>query len=101
MSFQKIRNSFIGLSFATILCRIAGLVREIVSAKFFGTTGIYDAFLIAFMIPNFFRGLLAEGALSTAFIPVLSELIAKNEKREEILKITGAVFTFLLLATTS
>ncbi|MCX7706052.1 MAG: murein biosynthesis integral membrane protein MurJ [bacterium] len=100
MSFHRIRTSFIWLSFITIFCRIAGLVREIITAKFFGTTGIYDAFLIAFMIPNFFRGLLAEGALSTAFIPVLSELIAKGEKKEEILKITGAVFTFLILSTT-
>ncbi len=101
MSFQTIRNSFFLLSFATILCRIVGLAREIVTARFFGTTGIYDAFLIAFMIPNFFRGLLAEGALSTAFIPVLSELIAKDRDREEILKVSGAVFTFFLLSTTS
>ncbi|HOC02670.1 MAG: putative peptidoglycan biosynthesis protein MurJ [candidate division TA06 bacterium ADurb.Bin131] len=101
MSFQTIRNSFFLLSFATILCRIFGFVREIITAKFFGTTGIYDAFLIAFMIPNFFRGLLAEGALSTAFVPVLSELIAKGEDRQEILKISGAVFTFFLIATTS
>ncbi len=99
MSFHKIRTSFIWLSSVTILCRIAGLLREVITAKFFGTTGIYDAFLIAFMIPNFFRGLLAEGALSTAFIPVVSELIAKGEKKEEILKITGAVFTFLLVST--
>lgn len=100
MSFHKIRSSFILLSLTTILCRIAGLFREIFTANFFGTTGIYDAFLIAFMIPNFFRGLLAEGALSTAFIPVISEMIAKGEKKEEILKITGAVFTFFLISTT-
>jgi len=99
MTFDKIRNSFVWLSLVTILCRIAGLIREIVTARFFGTTGIYDAFLIAFMIPNFFRGLLAEGALSTAFIPVISELIAKGEKKEEILKVTGAVFSFFLIAT--
>ncbi|MCM8788293.1 MAG: murein biosynthesis integral membrane protein MurJ [Candidatus Omnitrophica bacterium] len=85
----------------TIICRIAGLLREIFTAKFFGTTGIYDAFLIAFMIPNFFRGLLAEGALSTAFIPVVSGLIAKGEKKEEIIRITGAVFTFLLISTSA
>ncbi|MCM8823014.1 MAG: murein biosynthesis integral membrane protein MurJ [Candidatus Omnitrophica bacterium] len=101
MSFQKIRTSFFWLSFVTIICRVAGLLREVITAKFFGTTGIYDAFLIAFMIPNFFRGLLAEGALSTAFIPVVSELIAKGEKKEEILRITGAVFTFFLISTST
>lgn len=101
MSFHRIRSSFIWLSLITIFCRIAGLAREIITARFFGTTGVYDAFLIAFMIPNFFRGLLAEGALSTAFIPVVSELIAKGEKKEEVLKITGAVFTFLLLSSTA
>ena len=51
------------------------------------------------MIPNFFRGLLAEGALSTAFIPVLSEYLADEEKKKEVRKISSAVFTFLLTAT--
>jgi len=100
MSFQNIRNSFFLLSFVTIVCRIFGLIRELLTAKFFGTSAIYDTFLIAFMIPNFFRGLLAEGALSTAFIPVLSEMIAKGHKKEEILQVSGAVFTFFLISTT-
>ncbi|MCL5408646.1 MAG: murein biosynthesis integral membrane protein MurJ [Candidatus Omnitrophica bacterium] len=99
MSFKSIRKSFFILTGATILCRIFGLFREIATANYFGTTGIYDSFLLAFMIPNFFRGLLAEGALSTAFIPVLTEYLTDPEKKGEVKKISSKVFTFFLVST--
>lgn len=62
------------VSAAVFLSRITGLVREIVFANFFGagSSFVYDAFLIAFRIPNLFRDLLAEGALSAAFVSVFS-----------------------------
>ncbi|HDN97629.1 MAG TPA: murein biosynthesis integral membrane protein MurJ, partial [bacterium] len=75
MKIPYLARAFMIVAFGTIISRIFGLFREIFSAKFFGTTFIYDAFLLAFMIPNFFRGLVAEGALSTAFIPVFTEYI--------------------------
>ncbi len=101
MSFKNIRRSFFILIIATVLCRIVGLFREIATADYFGTSGIYDSFLLAFMIPNFFRGLLAEGALSTAFIPVLTEYITDPNKKEEVKKISSKVFTFFITATLS
>lgn len=69
------------IALATIFCRIAGLGREVITANFFGTALVYDAFLIAFMIPNFLRGLFAEGALSTAFIPVFTGYVTTEKKR--------------------
>ncbi|MCM8806620.1 MAG: murein biosynthesis integral membrane protein MurJ [Candidatus Omnitrophica bacterium] len=87
------------LAFGTIISRIFGLFREIVSAKFFGTTKIYDAFLIAFMIPNFFRGLLAEGALTSSFIPVFTEYLSIEEKRKETSEIVNVSFTFSILVS--
>ncbi|MFA5645121.1 MAG: murein biosynthesis integral membrane protein MurJ [Candidatus Ratteibacteria bacterium] len=99
MTFQKVKKSFILLSLVTVLCRVAGLFREMVTARYFGTSGVYDAFLLAFMIPNFFRGLLAEGALSTCFIPVFSEYVADPEKKKESREVASAVFTFLFTAT--
>lgn len=66
---------------AVFLSRITGLVREVVFANFFGASLVYDAFLAAFRIPNLFRDLLAEGALSAAFVSVFSqELETKGEK---------------------
>ena len=57
----------------TMVSRILGLVRDIVLAQAFGASPGFDAFLIAFKIPNFLRRLFAEGAFSQAFVPVLSE----------------------------
>lgn len=56
----------------TIGSRLLGLVRDQLIAGFFGTGGIAAAFIIAFQIPNLFRRLLGEGALTSALIPVMT-----------------------------
>src|SRR3954452_10600007 len=61
----------------TLMSRIVGLVREVVAAHFLGAGVVASAFTVAFTIPNLFRKLLGEGALSAAFIP----LYAQAEKR--------------------
>ena len=66
------------ISALTLVSRIAGLVREVLFAAYFGASSQTDAFFVAFRIPNLLRRLFAEGALSQAFIPVLSEVKAKN-----------------------
>ncbi len=100
MSSKKIFRAISVVSMGTLIARLFGLAREIVTAGFFGTTGIYDAFLIAFMIPNFFRGLLAEGALNAAFIPVFSEYISSNDHKKS-LDVFHVCFTASLLITFS
>ena len=68
-------------SLATGLSRIAGLVREIVVNGLFGVQGEgINAFTVAFQIPNFFRALVADAALSAAFVPVFSELLERGER---------------------
>lgn len=57
----------------TLVSRILGFIRDIIVARIFGATAAVDAFYIAFKIPNFMRGLFAEGSFSTAFVPTLSE----------------------------
>ncbi|HEX4692068.1 MAG TPA: murein biosynthesis integral membrane protein MurJ [Solirubrobacteraceae bacterium] len=69
-------------SVATGLSRVAGLVREIVAASYFGTTGAASAFTLAFQIPNLVRALVADAALSSAFVPVFSELLEQRKHRE-------------------
>src|SRR3954463_9089530 len=69
-------------SAATGLSRVAGLVREIVAAKYFGVTGAMSAFTIAFQVPNLMRALFADAALQGAFVPVFTELLEKGRKKE-------------------
>ena len=82
----------------TFISRIFGLARDVLIANIFGAGAGYDAFLIAFKIPNFTRRLFAEGAFSQAFIPVLSEVRAKKNKYES-LKLAGNLAGCLLLVT--
>ena len=58
---------------ATVLSRLLGLMRELVYAAFMGTSSVAGAFAVAFTIPNLFRRLLGEGALTAAFIPIFKE----------------------------
>ena len=62
--------------------RITGLVREIVMARLFGASMVYDTFLLGFRIPNLTRDLFAEGALSSAFIPTFTDYLANKSKKE-------------------
>ena len=81
-SQQKARKGLLkaamSMSVITMVSRVLGLVREQVRAHYLGTSMGSDAFGIAFQIPNLLRRLLAEGAMSAGFIPVLSEYRAKE-----------------------
>jgi len=58
---------------ATLTSRILGMVREMVYAAFMGNTWVASAFIMAFQVPNLFRRLLGEGALTAAFIPIFKQ----------------------------
>ena len=66
-------KAIVGVSALTTLSRVAGLVREIVTAKVFGAGAVNDAFEIAFQLPNMMRRLFAEGAFAQAFVPLIAE----------------------------
>jgi putative peptidoglycan lipid II flippase len=78
----KPARSFVGhaklIGGLTFLSRIMGLAREVVAGHYLGTGLVASAFTVAFTIPNLFRKLFGEGALSAAFIP----LYAQEVKRE-------------------
>src|ERR1700677_1722476 len=67
-----------GIGAATMTSRVLGLVRDQSFAAFMGTHGVAAAFSYAFMVPNLFRRLLGEGALTAAFIPIFKAK-EKNE----------------------
>src|SRR5471030_2095592 len=73
----------------TFVSRIFGFIRDMVTAHLFGAGAAFDAFLVAFKIPNFMRRLFAEGSFSQAFVPVLSEYQKKSP--EEIQRFVSAM----------
>jgi putative peptidoglycan lipid II flippase len=83
-------------SLATGLSRILGLVREIVAAYYFGARGRINAFTVAFQVPNLVRALLADAAISSAFVPVFSELLEKGE-RKRAWRVASSLFWLILL----
>ena len=81
---------------ATGASRILGLVRENVAAALFGIKGPINAFNIAFLIPNTVRSLVADQALSAAFVPVFSDLLVKGE-RKRAWRVASSIFWLMLL----
>jgi putative peptidoglycan lipid II flippase len=85
------------MGLATLTSRILGMVREMVYAGFMGDTVIASAFKTALMIPNLFRRLLGEGALTAAFIPIFKEK-EKKEGEAEMWKAANAVISGLIIS---
>jgi putative peptidoglycan lipid II flippase len=81
---------------ATGLSRILGLVREIVASYYFGAAGKINAFTVAFQVPNLVRSLVADAALSSAFVPVFSELLEKGDKKRAW-RVASTLFWLMLL----
>src|SRR4051794_14613566 len=78
----RLARSTAFFSIATAFSRVAGVVREIVAANYFGVKGPMSAFTIAFLVPNTVRSLFADAAIQGAFVPVFTELLERGERRE-------------------
>ena len=95
----QVVRAFGGIAPATLLSRLLGFVRDMIVARAFGAGPVTDAFFVAFRIPNILRRLLAEGALSTAMIPVFTEY-ASTRERPDLHRMLRAVLGLALLALT-
>jgi putative peptidoglycan lipid II flippase len=84
---------------ATGLSRVLGLVREVVSAYYFGAAGKINAFTIAYQVPNLVRALVADAALSSAFVPVFIDLLRTDKKRAW--RVASSLFWLMLLGLTA
>jgi len=80
---------------ATGLSRVLGLVREVVASYYFGAAGKINAFTIAFQLPNLVRALVADAALSSAFVPVFVDLLKHDRKRAW--RVASTLFWLMLL----
>ena len=81
---------------ATALSRVAGLVREIIAARLFGTGLGASAFTFASQIPNLMSNLFAQAALSAAFVPVFTDLLQQGKKREAF-RLATTLFWIVML----
>ena len=79
----------------TLVSRAAGLVREVVFSRYFGTGELLSAFRIAFMAPNLARRLFGEGALSAAMIPALTQRL-QHEGEESSRRFVGSLLVLLI-----
>src|SRR6266404_4063137 len=82
---------------ATMTSRLLGMVREMVYASFMGTGWVASAFTLAFQVPNLFRRLLGEGALTAAFIPIFKQKQVR-EGEAEMWRSSNAVISGLVSA---
>ena len=81
MSLFKSIATFGGLTF---ISRITGFLRDMVLANFLGAGVMADAFVVAFKLPNLFRSLFAEGAFTSAFVPLFSQKLVSEGKKKSI-----------------
>ena len=79
-----------------MISRTFGLIRDIAMAAFFGSSMAMDAFVVAFTIPNLFRNLFGEGALSSAFVPVFTETMEK-QGRDTVWRFAANMMSLLSL----
>jgi putative peptidoglycan lipid II flippase len=70
------------LSLLTLVSRVLGLLREMTKAALLGTSALSDAFSVAFLIPNLFRRLFAEGSISVAFIPTFKTFLIDDDHKK-------------------
>ena len=99
-----IRQGWI-LSLLTMASRLLGLAREMTKAALLGTTALSDAFSVAFMIPNLFRRLFAEGSIAVAFIPTFKEYLLEygngdTDGAHTIKEFLSCLLTFLTFFVT-
>ena len=92
---MKLAKAMATVAGLTGLSRIAGVIRDILTAAILGAGPIGDAFFVALKLPNFFRRVTAEGAFSVSFVPLYSESIEK-EGQEAADKFASNAFMMML-----
>jgi putative peptidoglycan lipid II flippase len=93
----RLARSTAFFSIATAFSRVAGLVREVVAASYFGISAQMSAFTIAFLVPNTIRSLFADAAISAAFVPVFTEQLERGQRREAFRLASTLIFLVTLI----
>src|SRR5437764_15235609 len=94
---SKMLKSSGAMALDTLIRRLLGMVRVMVYTRFMGDTWVAGAFIFAFQVPNLFRRLLGEGALTAAFIPIFKEK-ERLHGETEMWRASNAVISGLVVA---
>ncbi len=92
-----VRNA-LTMMVGTLASRVLGLLREVITAALFGASRSLDAFFVAYTLANLARQLLAEGALSAAFVPVFSRVLS-DQGKDRARELARQALTVLSLVT--
>ncbi|NQT28119.1 MAG: murein biosynthesis integral membrane protein MurJ [Candidatus Omnitrophica bacterium] len=96
---RVIKNTYI-LGLGTLASRILGFIRDVLIANFFGTTGILEAFIVSFRLPNIFRSVFGEGFSDSVATPILSEYQDNKDRMFEIGNHLISLFIVILFVAT-
>lgn len=83
----------------TLVSRVTGFVRDMVLAYFMGAGMMSDAFVVAFKLPNLFRNLFAEGAFTSAFVPLFSQKLVSEGKKKSIFFAAQAMMILITIVS--
>lgn len=89
-------RGFLTVGTWTLASRIMGFVRDILIARFLGTSAVAEAFLIAFSLPNMFRRFFAEGAFNMAFVPMYAKKLEAGEQADDFARDAFSAMLLLL-----
>lgn len=95
VSDKQLAASAIKVALGTFTSRILGYLRDMLILHYFSRTAT-DAFFVAFRLPNLFRRIFGEGALTVSFIPVLTDFL-KSDDHKKARDLTSAIFTLLFV----
>ncbi|MEJ2471966.1 MAG: murein biosynthesis integral membrane protein MurJ [Desulfuromonadales bacterium] len=98
----RITNATGVLTAATLVSRVAGLIRDMVVAAVFGAGLVTDAFFVAFTIPNLLRRFFAEGSLTAAFVPTFTDVLHREgtDEARQVLRICWTLLLLVLVGVT-
>jgi putative peptidoglycan lipid II flippase len=100
MDKGNLLRSLMNISGMTLVSRVLGFVRDMLTAQFFGAGVAMDAYVVASRLPNLLRRIFAEGAFSQAFVPVLAEYKLKksiDETQKFVADIAGLLTLILMI----
>ena len=96
---SKDLKNVVSVSLTTVLSRVTGLLRDVLIFAALGASAWSSAFIVGFTIPNLFRRLFGEGALSSAFIPVFSTIIKKKNVQSALEFFSHFIVRWIFLLT--
>ncbi|MAC76712.1 MAG: murein biosynthesis integral membrane protein MurJ [Rhodobacteraceae bacterium] len=99
----RLMSGFLTVGGWTLLSRLLGFVRDAMILAFLGTGPLYEAYVVAFRLPNMFRRFFAEGAFNMAFVPMFSKKLegetdARGFAEDALAGLTSVLIVLTLLA---